>query len=162
MARWRRLSLGVRVCLLVVVMVARLAGEGGEARSEKGPLGAVSIASGGEVLVRRADFLLPFFGLTMQLGALSEFGAEIERDQLVVNTADFETSIEGLFAIGDINTYDGKLKLILSGFHEAALCAKKAFGYVYPERRYRFLYTTTSSALQEKLNPGGEEASVSS
>ena len=68
-----------------------------------------------------------------------------------METASFETNLPTVFAIGDINNYPGKMKLILSGFHEAALMAKKAFAYVHPDRRYRFQYTTSSSDLQNKL-----------
>ncbi|MBV8548592.1 MAG: NAD(P)/FAD-dependent oxidoreductase [Alphaproteobacteria bacterium] len=97
------------------------------------------------------DNLLAFYGLTMKLGPVANFGAELQDNLLPVNTADFETNLPGVFAIGDINTYPGKMKLILSGFHEAALMAKKAFAMVHPDRRYRFQYTTSSSDLQDKL-----------
>ncbi len=97
------------------------------------------------------DSLLAFYGLTMKLGPVANFGVKFEGELVPVNTANFETSVPGIFAIGDINTYPGKMKLILSGFHEAALMAKKAFEYVYPERKYRFQYTTSSSDLQNKL-----------
>jgi thioredoxin reductase (NADPH) len=97
------------------------------------------------------DNLLAFYGLTMKLGPVANFGIEMQNDLIPVNTADFETSLPGVFAIGDINTYPGKMKLILSGFHEAALMAKKAFAIVHPDRRYRFQYTTSSSDLQNKL-----------
>lgn len=95
--------------------------------------------------------LLAFYGLTMKLGPVANFGITLEDNLVPVNTADFETNLPGVFAIGDINTYPGKMKLILSGFHEAALMAKKAFALVYPDRRYRFQYTTSSSNLQDKL-----------
>jgi thioredoxin reductase (NADPH) len=75
----------------------------------------------------------------------------LHENLLPVNPADFETSEPTVFAIGDINSYPGKMKLILSGFHEAALMAKKAFTYIHPDRRYRFQYTTSSSDLQSKL-----------
>lgn len=97
------------------------------------------------------DMLIPFYGLTMKLGPLADFGLQLERNLIPVDTERFETSQKGIFAIGDINSYPGKLKLILSGFHEAALMAHAAFSYVYPDRTYRFQYTTSSSALQEKL-----------
>ena len=95
--------------------------------------------------------MLPFFGLTMKLGPVAEWGLNLHENLIPVDTEKFETSVEGIFAIGDINTYTGKLKLILSGFHEAALMAKKAFAYIHPDRRYRFQYTTSSSDLQGKL-----------
>ena len=97
------------------------------------------------------DALLAFYGLTMKLGPVSDFGVEFENELIPVDTSTFETNLEGVFAIGDINTYPGKMKLILSGFHEAALMAKKAFSYVHPEKRYRFQYTTSSSNLKGKL-----------
>ena len=98
-----------------------------------------------------ADNLLAFYGLTMKLGPVANFGIQLHENLIPVNTADFETSVPTIFAIGDINTYAGKMKLILSGFHEAALAAKKIFAYVHPNRRYRFQYTTSSSDLQGKL-----------
>jgi thioredoxin reductase (NADPH) len=97
------------------------------------------------------DSMLPFFGLTMKLGPVANWGLRLEEDLIPVNTADFETSEPGIFAIGDINTYPGKLKLILSGFHEVALMSQKAHRYVYPEKRLTFQYTTSSTSLQKKL-----------
>ncbi len=97
------------------------------------------------------DALLAFYGLTMKLGPVAGFGVAMENELIPVNTASFETSVPGIFAIGDINTYPGKMKLILSAFHEAALMAKKAFEIVHPGRKYRFQYTTSSSDLQGKL-----------
>ena len=103
------------------------------------------------------DALLPFFGLTMKLGPVANWGFELKNNELIpVDTAAFETSIPGIFAIGDINWYPGKLKLILSGFHEGALMAQKAYHYVYPEKRLVFQYTTSSSALQKKLGVAPE------
>ncbi len=95
--------------------------------------------------------MLPFFGLTMKLGPVGDWGLKLEDDLIPVDTEKFETSVDGIFAIGDINTYPGKLKLILSGFHEAALMARQAHRYVYPDARYVFQYTTSSSSLQKKL-----------
>src|SRR6185312_12271019 len=97
------------------------------------------------------DAMLPFFGLTMKLGPVAEWGIKMEDELIPVDTAAFETSIPGIFAIGDINTYPGKLKLILSGFHEAALMSQKAHRYVYPEKKLVFQYTTSSTSLQKKL-----------
>ena len=98
------------------------------------------------------DAVLPFFGLTMKLGPVANWGFELKNNELIpVETAAFETSVPGIFAIGDINWYPGKLKLILSGFHEAALMAQKAYHYVYPEKRLVFQYTTSSTSLQKKL-----------
>ena len=97
------------------------------------------------------DTMLPFFGLTMKLGPVADWGIALEENLIPVETAAFETSIPGIFAIGDINTYPGKLKLILSGFHEGALMAQKAHRYVYPDKRLVFQYTTSSTNLQKKL-----------
>ncbi|HUF44212.1 MAG TPA: NAD(P)/FAD-dependent oxidoreductase, partial [Aestuariivirgaceae bacterium] len=95
--------------------------------------------------------LLPFFGLTMKLGPVADWGIDLHENHIPVDTAKFESSVPGIFAIGDINTYPGKLKLILSGFHEAALMAHQAFHYCRPGERLRFQYTTTSTSLQKKL-----------
>jgi thioredoxin reductase (NADPH) len=97
------------------------------------------------------DTLLPFYGLTMKLGPVGEFGYEVKDNLIVVDTEKFQTSIPGIFAIGDINWYPGKLKLILCGFHEAALMAQEAFRICFPQKKLRFQYTTSSSSLQQKL-----------
>jgi thioredoxin reductase (NADPH) len=97
------------------------------------------------------DTLLAFYGLTMKLGPLSDWGLDLESNLIPVDTEKFETSKDGIFAIGDINTYPGKLKLILSGFHEAALMAHAASRYVNPDKVVRFQYTTSSSAVHKKL-----------
>jgi thioredoxin reductase (NADPH) len=97
------------------------------------------------------DTILPFFGLTMKLGPVANWGIELENNLVPVETSAFESSVSGIFAIGDINTYPGKLKLILCGFHEGALMAQKAHRYVYPDKRLVFQYTTSSSSLQKKL-----------
>jgi len=98
------------------------------------------------------DVMLPFFGLTMKLGPVANWGFELKNNELIpVNTANFETNMPGIFAIGDINWYPGKLKLILSGFHEAALMAQRAHHYVHPDKRLVFQYTTSSTSLQKKL-----------
>jgi thioredoxin reductase (NADPH) len=97
------------------------------------------------------DALLPFFGLTMKLGPVANWGLKLDGDLIPVDTEKFETSEPGIFAVGDINTYPGKLKLILSGFHEVALMAQKAHRYVYPDKRLVFQYTTSSTSLQKKL-----------
>jgi thioredoxin reductase (NADPH) len=102
-----------------------------------------------------ADMFLAFYGLTMKSGSLdtlrTEYGVAMDNNLLLVDTEKFETNVASIFAIGDINYYAGKQKLILSGFHEAALMAKGAFGYVYPDKKFRFQYTTSSSNLQNKL-----------
>jgi thioredoxin reductase (NADPH) len=98
-----------------------------------------------------AEMLLPFFGLTMKLGPVANFGLNLHENLIPVDTEKFESSTPGIFAIGDINTYPGKLKLILSGFHEGALLAQQAFRYCRPDEKLRFQYTTSSSSLQKKL-----------
>ncbi len=97
------------------------------------------------------DRMLPFFGLTMKLGPVADWGLNLDENLIPVDTEKFETSETGIFAIGDINTYPGKLKLILSGFHEAALMAQQAHRYIYPDKKLLFQYTTSSSSLQKKL-----------
>ena len=97
------------------------------------------------------EMLLVFFGLSPKLGPIAEWGLGIERKQVIVDTEKFETSIPGIFAVGDINTYPGKKKLILSGFHEAALAAFGASPYVFPEKRVLLQYTTTSPKLHKVL-----------
>ncbi len=95
--------------------------------------------------------LMPFFGLTMKLGPIADWGLHLEENLIPVDTEKFETSEPGIFAVGDINTYPGKLKLILSGFHEAALMSQRVHKYVYPDKKLMFQYTTSSSNLQRKL-----------
>jgi thioredoxin reductase (NADPH) len=97
------------------------------------------------------EAMLPFFGLTMKLGPIAQWGLELNENLIPVDTEKFETSEKGIFAIGDINTYPGKLKLILSGFHEAALMAQQAYKYIFPGKKLLFQYTTSSSSLQKKL-----------
>ena len=97
------------------------------------------------------DHLLVFFGLQPKLGPIETWGLHLERKQIVVDTARFESSIPGIFAVGDINTYPGKKKLILSGFHECALAAFAACDYVFPEKRVFLQYTTTSPKLHKVL-----------
>ncbi len=95
--------------------------------------------------------LLPFFGLTMKLGPVADWGINLDRNRIPVDTEKFMTSEPGIFAIGDISTYPGKLKLILSGFHESALMAHAAKHIVHPDERVVFQHTTSSSSLQKKL-----------
>lgn len=87
----------------------------------------------------------------MKLGPVANWGINLDENLIPVDTEKFETSEKGIFAIGDINTYPGKLKLILSGFHEAALMAQRAHKYIYPDKKLIFQYTTSSSKLQKKL-----------
>jgi thioredoxin reductase (NADPH) len=89
-----------------------------------------------------ADHLIPLFGLSPKLGPIANWGLNIDFSAIVVNIRDYSTSVERIYAIGDINTYPGKLKLILCGFHEAALMAQSAFKHVYPEQKLSFKYTT--------------------
>jgi len=117
-----------------------------------GTLEAVTLA-GTDKQERRyeCDAFLPFFGLTIKLGPIADFGLNLHENLIPVDTAKFESSTPGVFAIGDINTYAGKLKLILCGFHEAALMAQAAFHICRPNEKLRFQYTTSSSNLQKKL-----------
>jgi thioredoxin reductase (NADPH) len=109
--------------------------------------------TGGDGVTRGVplDMLLVFFGLSPKLGPIAEWGLGIERKQIVVDTEKFESSVPGIFAVGDINTYPGKKKLILSGFHEAALAAFGAAPYIFPEKRVLLQYTTTSPKLHKVL-----------
>jgi len=138
---------------LVVGQVTALSGSDGQISK------AVVKTNDGSACEIACDALLPFFGLTMKLGPVANWGFDLKNNELIpVETASFETSVPGIFAIGDINWYPGKLKLILSGFHEAALMAQKAYHYVYPEKRLVFQYTTSSSSLQKKLGVTPERA----
>lgn len=125
----------------------------------EGRLNGVTVQpKGGEPYKVACDTLLAFYGLTMKLGPIADFGLNLHENLIPVDTEKFETSTEGIFAIGDINHYPGKLKLILSGFHESALMAQQAFRYVYPDKKLRFQYTTSSTSLQEKLGVNGKAA----
>ena len=119
---------------------------------DDGQLATATIKRGdGTMLELPCEAMLPFFGLTMKLGPVAGWGFDLKDNLVTVDTEKFETSVPGIFAIGDINWYPGKLKLILSGFHEAALMAQKAHRYIYPEKRLVFQYTTSSTSLQKKL-----------
>jgi len=123
-----------------------------ELEGADGLLAAATIKDKAGALERiEVDAMLPFFGLTMKLGPVADWGLELTDNLIPVDTTAFETSISGIFAIGDINTYPGKLKLILSGFHEGALMAQQAYHYVYPDKKLVFQYTTSSTNLQKKL-----------
>jgi thioredoxin reductase (NADPH) len=98
----------------------------------------------GEVKRIEADYMIPLFGLSPKLGPIGEWGLNIDKNAIEVNTVDYATNVPGIYAIGDINTYPGKLKLILCGFHEAALMAQSAFKYVYPNQKLSFKYTTVN------------------
>ena len=132
------------VMRLVIGQIAGLAGQGDrlERLTVKGAAGDCSLV---------CDALLAFYGLKMELGPLAGWGLNLERNLIAVETEAFETSEPGVFAIGDIASYPGKLKLILSGFHEAALMCQKAFKYCHPEEKLVFRYTTSSTDLHKKL-----------
>ena len=128
-----------------------LVGQVSGLKGEDGALsGAVVKGADGETEVA-ATRMLPFFGLTMKLGPIADWGLNLHENLIPVDTEKFETSEPGIFAIGDINWYPGKLKLILSGFHEAALMAQAAKRIVKPGERVVFQYTTSSTNLQKKL-----------
>ena len=118
---------------------------------DDGSLKSVSIKNKEEEKKINCKVLLPFFGLTMKLGPVADWGLNLNENLIEVDTKKFETNQKGIFAIGDINTYPGKLKLILCGFHEAALMAQEAHGYIYPDKKITFQYTTSSSSLKKKL-----------
>jgi thioredoxin reductase (NADPH) len=129
---------------LLIGQVVALHGEGGSLEAA-----TIKTAAGEEKLAVNA--MLPFFGLTMKLGPIADWGINLNENLIPVDTEKFETSEKGIFAIGDINSYPGKLKLILSGFHEAALMAQSAQKIVNPGKKIVFQYTTSSSSLQKKL-----------
>jgi thioredoxin reductase (NADPH) len=141
--KMRALVAEKKIALLIGQMTA-LQGEGGA-------LAGVAVKTkDGEARVA-CSRLLPFFGLTMKLGPGADWGLNLHENLIPVDTEAFQTSETGIFAIGDINTYPGKLKLILSGFHEAALMAQAAYKIIYPGKKLLFQYTTSSSSLQKKL-----------
>jgi thioredoxin reductase (NADPH) len=127
----------------------------GQVTGLKGDAGVLSAATvkgtDGEVFDVTTNAMLPFFGLTMKLGPVADWGLNLHENLIKVDTEKFETSTSGIFAVGDINWYPGKLKLILSGFHEAALMAQQAFRIINPGERLMFQYTTSSTNLQKKL-----------
>ena len=129
-----------------------LVGQISGCESRDGRLTEVKVV-GADGVTRRLplDMLLVFFGLSPKLGPIAEWGLALERKQLVVDTEKFQTSEPGIFAVGDINTYPGKKKLILSGFHEAALAAFGAADYLFPQKKVHLQYTTTSPKLHKVL-----------
>ena len=132
------------------------AGQLASLQGEDGQLSSVTIkAADGEKIIN-ATRLLPFFGLTMKLGPIADWGLNLEQNLIHVDTEKFETNTPGIFAIGDINWYPGKLKLILSGFHEAALMTQAAKRICNPGERIVFQYTTSSTNLQKKLGVGND------
>ena len=119
---------------------------------DNGVLRGVNVkARDGATQALRADQLLVFFGLHPKLGAIAEWGLELEKKALKVDTEKFQTSLPGVFAVGDINTYPGKKKLILSGFHEAALAAFAIQHHLYPQKKQFLQYTTTSPIMHQRL-----------
>jgi thioredoxin reductase (NADPH) len=127
--------------------------------------GAVLKSSTGETTLQvPADHVLAFYGLHPKLGPVAEWGLELEKKALKVDTEKFQTSVPGIFAIGDINTYPGKKKLILSGFHEAALAAFAIQHHLFPQKRQFLQYTTTSPIMQKRLGvaPADESAAAES
>lgn len=125
--------------------VASVEGSGGQLSA------AIVKSNDGATKKIPCEAMLPFFGLTMKLGPVADWGLALKENLLAVDTEKFETNVPGIFAIGDINWYPGKLKLILSGFHEAALMSQQAHRYCFPEKRLVFQYTTSSTSLQKKL-----------
>jgi len=114
---------------------------------ENGAITGVVVDDG----VLPCDCMLAFYGLTMKLGPIAEFGLRLNEDRIAVDTEKFETSVPGIFCIGDMATYPGKLKLILSGFHESALMSHGAFHYVFPDRKLKFQHTTSAKELQRTV-----------
>jgi len=105
----------------------------------------------GEIKNLKTDYVLGFFGLIMQLGPIADWGLNMNKKTISVDTEKFETNQKGIYAVGDICSYPGKLKLILSGFHEGALAARACFKLARPNEKYRFEFTTTSSNLLKRL-----------
>ena len=104
-----------------------------------------------ETKTLNSDYVLGFFGLIMQLGPIANWGLNIDKKTIEVDTEKFETNQKGIYAVGDICNYPGKLKLILSGFHEGALAARACFKLARPDEKYRFEFTTTSTNLLKRL-----------
>ncbi|WP_297335468.1 NAD(P)/FAD-dependent oxidoreductase [Algoriphagus sp.] len=113
--------------------------------SGNGKLNAVTLESKTKEEIKiESDYLIPLFGLSPKLGPIAEWGLSIDKNAIEVDTRDYSTGVERIYAIGDINTYPGKLKLILCGFHEAAIMMHSAFKYVYPDQKLSFKYTTVN------------------
>ena len=110
-----------------------------------GTLKSVSVTNNEEDIKEiETDYLIPLFGLSPKLGPIAEWGLNLNKNAIEVNTFDYSTNVAGVYAIGDINTYPGKLKLILCGFHEAALMTQGVFKYIYPNKKPNFKYTSLS------------------
>jgi thioredoxin reductase (NADPH) len=136
---------------LVIGNINEATGQGGQIESLN-----AKTKDQGDITLNCSRFLA-FYGLTMKLGPVAEFGLNLHENLIPVDTEKFQTSQAGIFAVGDINYYPGKLKLILSGFHEAALMAQEAFRIIHPDKKLRFQYTTSSSDLQKKLGVAGDK-----
>ena len=128
-----------------------LIGQLSSLHGKEGELESVGIKNDDKIIQIKTKYLIPFYGLKMELGSINSWNLKLENNLIVVDTEKFETSIPKIFSIGDINTYKGKLKLILSGFHEAALMARKCEEYCFPDRKRVFRYTTSSSDIHKKL-----------
>jgi Thioredoxin reductase len=110
-----------------------------------GHVSAITVEKEGETFDVETDYFVPLFGLTPKLGDIANWGLEIEKNAIVVNNAlDYQTNIPGVYAIGDVNTYPGKLKLILCGFHEATLMCQSVYNMLNPGKKYVLKYTTVS------------------
>jgi len=109
-----------------------------------------------EIKTLKTDYVLGFFGLIMQLGPIANWGLNIDKKTIEVDTEKFETNHKGIYAVGDICTYPGKLKLILSGFHEGALAARACFKLARPHEKYRFEFTTSSKSIKDRLGVKGD------
>lgn len=113
--------------------------------SGNGVLNAVTFIDKSKAEIKiEADYLIPLFGLSPKLGPIADWGLSIDKNAIEVDTRDYSTGVDRIYAIGDINTYPGKLKLILCGFHEAAIMMQSAFKYVYPDQKLSFKYTTVN------------------
>jgi thioredoxin reductase (NADPH) len=135
-----------------------LEGNAAALRTDNGTLVGLDVhTADGRDLKLSAEHILAFYGLHPKLGPIAEWGMELEKRALRVDTEKFQTSIPGIFAVGDINTYPGKKKLILSGFHEAALAAFAIQHHLFPEKRQFLQYTTTSPIMQKRLGVAGPE-----
>ncbi len=123
-----------------LITPAEVTGLKGESHLE-----AITVEREGEVTELETDYLIPLFGLTPKLGDIANWGLEIEKNAIVVNNAlDYQTNIPGVYAIGDVNTYPGKLKLILCGFHEATLMCQSVYNMLNPGKKFVLKYTTVS------------------
>jgi len=124
-----------------------------ELKGENGQISAVAVETkAGDAYDLPCDTMLAFYGLTMKLGPIADFGLNLHENRIEVDTQKFETSEPGIFCIGDMAWYPGKLKLILSGFHESALMSHGAFHYVFPDKKLKFQHTTSAKGLQEQVS----------